>query len=102
MSNPKLGPGLQIRADLATRYSDVYTPDALAALQALAPLDEARRALMKARLERRAMRARDGRRITFLDPDSTIGGTALTVRQARAGQFVGSEIPADLQRQWIQ
>jgi malate synthase len=102
MSHPRLGSGLQIRADLAARYTDVYTPQALAALTALAPLDEARRGLMAARIQRRAVRAREGRRIAFLDPDSTIAGTALTVKQARAGQFVGSEIPADLQRQWIQ
>ncbi|MGE3179752.1 MAG: malate synthase, partial [Vicinamibacterales bacterium] len=31
-----------------------------------------------------------------------IGRTNITVRQARAGDFVGSEIPNDLKRQWIQ
>jgi malate synthase len=35
-------------------------------------------------------------------PDATIGRTTLTVRDARAGRFSGSEIPLDLQRQWIQ
>src|SRR6185436_19860386 len=30
------------------------------------------------------------------------GGTTVTVADARAGKFTGSEIPGDLQRQWIQ
>ncbi len=42
------------------------------------------------------------RRIGFLDPAALIPRTALTVEQARAGQFEGSEIPHDLQRQWVQ
>jgi len=57
---------------------------------------------MRARAERRAVRSRDRRRIAFLDPDLTIGRTGITVREARAGMFAGSEIPTDLQRQWIQ
>ena len=44
----------------------------------------------------------DRQRITFLDPDSTIPRTTITVADARAGNFVGSDIPADLERQWIQ
>src|SRR3954467_11566795 len=93
---------LQIRGTLATDYADIYTPAALDALNALAVLDPERTALMGGRPPRRADRARDGKRIQFLDPDATIGRTTLTVREARAGQFEGSEIPRDLQRQWIQ
>jgi malate synthase len=93
---------LQIRGNLQQRYADVYTPQALAALAALAPLDEQRRELMAARTRRRAARARDRQRIEFLDARSTIGGTELRVQDAREGKFVGAEIPADLQRQWIQ
>jgi malate synthase len=92
----------QIRGDLERSYRDVYTPEAMAALAALAPLNEPRRALMSARIQRRAARARDRRRITFLEPGMTIPGTAITVQAARAGKFIGSEIPADLRRQWIQ
>src|SRR4051794_12794416 len=88
---------LQIRGTLATDYADIYTPAALDALNALAVLDPERTALMAERLARRADRARDGKRIQFLDPDATIGRTTLTVREARAGQFEGSEIPRDLQ-----
>lgn len=94
--------GLNIRAEIADRYADVLTPAAWSALNALAPLDEERRRLMRERIERRGARARARRRIDFLDADATIGGTTLTVRDARAGQFDGGEIAPDLQRQWIQ
>ena len=93
---------LQVRGDLELSYPDVYTPEATAALAALAPLDEVRRALMAARIQRRAVRARERRRITFLDPGITIPGAEISVQDARDGKFIGSEIPADLRRQWIQ
>ena len=104
MSGEVLGDAfaLEIRPGLERAYPDVYTAEAMAALAALAPLDEARRELMRARLERRAARARDRQRIGFLPADATIAGTDLTVQQARDGHFAGSEIPADLQRQWVQ
>src|SRR5262245_34302423 len=57
---------------------------------------------MQARLDRRAARARERRRIAFLDQKSTIDGTTITVQDARDGRFAGSEIPLDLRRQWIQ
>ncbi len=94
--------GLEIRGDLERSYPDVLTPEALAALAALAPLDGERRALMAERIRRRAARAAEGRRIAFLDLDSTIPGTEIKVSDARAGNFTGSDIPHDLERQWIQ
>src|SRR4029453_7362961 len=36
------------------------------------------------------------------DPNATIARTNIRVQDARDGTFNGSEIPADLQRQWIQ
>src|SRR5947209_12160549 len=93
---------LEIRGSLESEYADVYTPQVLAALEALAGLDADRKALMAARIERRAARARNKQRITFLDPQATIPRTKIKVQDARAGAFVGSEIPTDLQRQWIQ
>jgi len=93
---------LQLRGNLITRYEDVLTPDALGALNALARLDVDRRELMQARLDRRADRHRRHQRIGFLDANAVIGRTAIRVQDARDGKFVGSEIPADLQRQWIQ
>lgn len=93
---------LEFRQTVKADYPDVITPEAERALEALAPLDARRKALMAARIRRRADRARAHERIAFLDPGATIGGTSITVADARAGRFDGSEIPHDLQRQWIQ
>src|SRR5262244_1182058 len=93
---------LEIRGNLQGSYPDVFTPEALAALEALAGLDTDRKAIMKARIQRRADRARNKQRIQFLDPKATIGRTNIKVQDARDGNFVGSEIPHDLRRQWIQ
>jgi malate synthase len=93
---------VDLRNHLLDRYPDVYTPEALAAIDALAPLDAERREVMSARSARRIERARERRRIDFLDPGSTIPRTSISVADARAGRFEGSEIPHDLERQWIQ
>jgi malate synthase len=93
---------LEIRGNLGNDYRDVLTQEAVAALESLAGLDADRKAIMAARIERRAARARDKQRITYLDPGSVIPRTQITVQDARAGAFVGSEIPPDLRRQWIQ
>ena len=98
----KATPTLEIRARLEREYDDVYTPEVLDALHALAGFNEQRRRLMRERIERRARRARGGERIGFLDPAATIAGTDIGVQAARDGRFAGSEIPHDLQRQWIQ
>src|SRR5436190_11176290 len=93
---------LEIRGSLESQYPDVFTPEALAALEALAPLDTERRAVLAGRTARRAARFRNKERITFLDPSATIARTSIKVQDARDGNFIGSEIPPDLQRQWIQ
>jgi malate synthase len=93
---------LEIRGTLQRTYADVYTPEALSALAALAPLDADCKAVMTARLARRAARARDKQPLRFLNPQSTIPRTSITVQDARDGRFVGSDIPRDLKRQWIQ
>src|SRR5262245_53785002 len=93
---------LEIRANLETVYPDVLTPEAIAALESLAGLDVDRQAVMRARIARRANRARNKQRIEFLDPNATIARTTIKVQDARDGNFIGSEIPADLRRQWIQ
>ncbi len=93
---------LGFESNLQREYADILTPQALAALEALAPLEMDRCALMQERLSRRAMRARHRQRIQFLDAASLIPRTQITVADARAGRFVGGEIPADLRRQWIQ
>src|SRR5262245_9131199 len=93
---------LEIRGNIRSTYADVFTPQAVAALEALAGLDADRKALMAARIARRAARARNGQRIAFLDPQATIARTTIKVQDARAGEFIGTEIPGDLRRQWIQ
>jgi malate synthase len=93
---------LEFRTTVRADYADVITPEAASALEALAPFDVRRKSLMSARITRRADRARHHQRIGFLDPASTIDGTSITVRDARAGNFIGSDIPHDLRRQWIQ
>src|SRR5882672_9863889 len=93
---------LEIRGNLENAYADVFTPEAVAALEALAGLDADRKAVMAARIERRAARARNQQRIAFLDPQAAIARGAIKVQDARAGAFIGAEIPGDLQRQWIQ
>src|SRR4051794_14267366 len=93
---------LEIRGNLQDAYADVFTPRAVAALEALAGLDADRKAAMAGRIARRAGRARDKQRIAFLDPQATIARTTVKVQDARAGAFVGAEVPGDLGRQWIQ
>jgi malate synthase len=83
-------------------YPDIYTPGALATLEALAPLDGRRLELMDSRIDRRRRRAAEGEHLSFLPETAVIDGTTITVADARAGRFEGAVIPHDLQRQWIQ
>jgi malate synthase len=92
----------EIRGRLEQAYPDVFTKDALRALEALAPLDQQRKRVMRSRIDRRSDRAKNHQRLQFLDPQATIAGTSITVQDARDGKFVGSRVPTDLQRQWIQ
>jgi malate synthase len=93
---------LQFRGNVRSDYADVYTPEAVAALEALIAFDAERKSVMASRIERRNRRAVGGERIDFLSPDVVIPRTSILVRDARAGRFTGSEIPHDLRRQWIQ
>ncbi|MCM2316861.1 MAG: malate synthase [Thermoanaerobaculia bacterium] len=93
---------LDYRTGVLDAYADIYTPVALKALEALAPLNRDRREVMAARTARRLDRIRNRRRIAFLDPNTLIPRTSIRVKDAREGNFDGSEIPPDLQRQWIQ
>jgi malate synthase len=93
---------LYLRDGLVPSYEDVLTPQALAALEALAHFNGERQRILAERGARRAARFREQRRLEFLDPAAKIARTQIKVADARAGNFVGSTIPADLQRQWIQ
>ena len=91
-----------IRDNLAQAYSDVYTPEVLSALASMVPFNKEIKQAMDARIKRRADRQKNSSYINFLDPESTIPGTTIKVKDARDGKFEGAVIPADLQRQWIQ
>ena len=93
---------LEFRQGIEEDYPDVFTPDVKTVLARLVHFEADRKLLMEERIERRARRIRKKEPIGFLDPDSRIPRTTLTVRDAREGRFVGSEIPHDLRRQWIQ
>ena len=93
---------LNYRNGLLEAYRDLYTPEALHALEALAPFNRDRRELMAKRIALRRSRELERRRISFLDPTNLIPRTGIRVQDARDGNFEGSEIPADLKRQWIQ
>ncbi len=93
---------LQYPEELLQKYPDVLEPYALKTLEKLASLNGERIALMESRSERRRRRFAAKERISFLDAESTIAGTTITVADARAGRFEGPAISADLQRQWIQ
>jgi malate synthase len=93
---------LEFRDSVLQAYPDVFTPAALAALAALAPFNRDRREVMAGRIARRRERAQSGLRIAFLEPDALIPRTRVRVQDARDGNFTGSDIPADLRRQWIQ
>jgi len=93
---------LEVEDGLSQTYADVITPEVMAALDALAIFNPEQKAVMAARIQRRLQRARNRQRISFLDPHQLIPRTQLKVQDARNGNFVGSEIPSDLKRQWIQ
>src|SRR5213595_2577998 len=93
---------LDYRDSVLKAYAEVYTPAALEALEVLAPLNRDQHELMARRIARRLTRERCRQRIAFLDPQALIPRTGIRVQDAREGNFDGSEIPADLMRQWIQ
>jgi malate synthase len=93
---------ITIRGNLEELYRDVYTTEALSALQELEHFNGQIKSLMVARLKRRADRQLQKKRIAFLDPESLIPRTNIKVKDAREGNFEGGIIPKDLQRQWIQ
>src|SRR5262245_8277325 len=93
---------LEIRANLEQSYADVLTREVMAVMSEMTGLDNERKAVMRTRIARRAARARDKARIEFVDPAATIPRTKVSVQAARDADFIGSDIPADLQRQWIQ
>ena len=66
---------LLIRDNLVEEYADVYTPEALAALDALAHFNHEQKAVMAKRIDRRMRRFRNHEPIGFLKPESRIART---------------------------
>ncbi len=97
-----MGTTLHIRDNIEQSYGDVYTPEALEALEFMARFNSDQKSLMEKRTQRRKKRYESKERITFLDPDSLIPRTSIRVQDARDGKFEGPEIPHDLRKQWIQ
>ena len=95
-------PTIQIRDNLKTEFSDVYTPEVLVAMGVLSRFNADQKQAMTDRAQRRGRRMAEKQSLDFLDPGDVIPRTSITVQEARDGQFDGSEIPDDLQRQWIQ
>src|SRR6478735_2627257 len=93
---------LHYRDDVLKAYPEVFSPAAIEALEALAPLNRDQHELMARRIALRLARERGRQRIAFLDPQALIPRTGIRVQDARDGNFDGSEIPPDLMRQWIQ
>jgi malate synthase len=98
MTNPKI----KIREKLEQIYPDIYSKEALEALSVLSPFNSDIKKIMAERIERRNQRINNKLRIQFLDQESKIDGTDISVRDARSGNFEGKPVPKDLQRQWIQ
>jgi malate synthase len=95
-------PKLFIRNGLKDSYKDIYTNEVLGALAKLSEFNKDQKELMDKRIERRSQRIRNEQDITFLESDTLIPGTNIKVQDARDGKFIGSDIPEDLKRQWIQ
>ena len=88
---------LEFRKTVRSDYADVITPDAVARPRSAGAFRRGPQAV-----DGRAHSAPRRTRVStaadrFLDPESTIGGTSIKVRDARDGKFIGSEIPRDLQ-----
>ena len=101
-STPTSHGSLEIRAGLASSYSDVYTHEAVSALDSLSRFNEEQKMVMANRLSKRYERSNNKQRLKFLDPEDTIPRTGIMVQDARNGNFIGPDIPMDLRCQWIQ
>ena len=93
---------ITINGNYQQTYSDVYTPEVMLTLSALAHFNKDIKEAMALRLKRREKRQQQNKRITFPDPETFIPRTSIKVKDAREGKFEGAIIPKDLQRQWIQ
>jgi len=76
---------LIIRPNLQQSYADVYTPEALEILSFLSFFNTRIHEKMALRLQKRDQRNKEHLKISFLNPESFIEGTAIKVSDARKG-----------------
>ena len=76
-------------------YGDVYTPEVLAALSSLSHFNNEIKQAMSARIERRADRQKQKKRIAFLEPDNFIPRTKIKVQDSKCGLCVA------FRRRWM-
>ena len=81
---------LEFRKTVKADYPDVFTADALRALDALAPLDARRKSLPPARIHPRADRATGRNPSSFFTPSAPPGSTSITARAAPVGRWRGA------------
>ena len=84
------------------QYPDIFTEEAINALNVLAPLNDEQQKLMEKRNQRRRDRIERNTRLNFLPEEMEVPGTGKTVKAIREGDFEGGMIPHDLKCQWIQ
>lgn len=84
------------------QFPDIYTEEAIKALNVLAPLNVEQAALMQLRNQRRQSRIKNNSQLGFLPGDVKIPGTGKTVDEIRNGDFECGIVPHDLKCQWIQ
>ena len=84
-----MGTKLHIRDNIEQSYGDVYTPEAIAALEFMSRFNGEQKAIMEKRTQRRKRRYEAGERITFLDPGSLIPRTSIKVKDARDRKIRG-------------
>jgi len=70
--------GFSINGNLQEKYHDVYTPEALIALQEMAGFNKEIKKVMNTRIRRRSDRQTNKSKIQFLDPDQNIPRTVST------------------------
>lgn len=91
-----------IHESLKEKYSDIFPKAVLGAIDHLLPLNDEIHKIIQDRDQNRLRRQKEREYIDFLAEEEVIPYANLKVKDIRKGNFVGSSIPVDLQRQWIQ
>ncbi len=76
-SRQRTAGAIEIRGDLARRYADVYTPERWRRWRRWPRWTSVAGPSWRRASQRRAARARDRQRLTFLEPDAVIPGNGI-------------------------